>query len=350
MADLARALKELIHTVGVYEIDTSTDTVVSTHRLGEGIGGEPYPSLDGSYIVIIGKNGGSTIRILEVGAPGSPSTVLADLELDFKIDGDRSYAGHSVARDFAFALKDDKTYLIIPSGTAHEISIVDFSDNFSVKKVVLTDKVFENTAPHGRYRSVEWAVGTDYVWTNDSKEDEHYVIDFIQGKLVNTVTGIDRSELLSVTNWDRVREHAEKEVMMTDIQVMQYQAMQEMSQTTLKTVEDLELVRATSQWDSIMQEVAAMQQGQEVLSSKSSTATTVSQESGSSLAVAALVIGVFALVVGIANLYVLNKIKHNNGSSDSVGTAKVIATGVPAAVSNSGNVHVGDVLLLCKIR
>jgi len=304
------------------------DSIISTHLLGEGIGGEPYPSLDGKYIVIMGKNGGSTVRILEVGSPGEPSTVLIDLELAFKNDDDeRSYEGLSVARDFAFALKDDNTYLIMPSGTAHEIAIVNFSDNFSIKKVKLTDAEFENGAPHGRYRSVEWAVGTDYVWTNDSTEDEHYVIDFIKGRLVNTITGIDRSELLSVTNWRLVRENDDMETMMADIKVMQDQAIEEMSQTTLKTVEDLALVRATSQRNSIMREVEEMQQGVGVLSSKASTAT--SDDSVSSIAIAALIVGICALVVGIANIIILNKVKSNEQSSDSIDTAKVINTGVP---------------------
>ena len=49
----------------------------------------------------------------------------------------------------------------LAKGTSHTIAIVDF-DNFNVRHVTLTEADFENTAPHGRYRGVEWAVGTPY--------------------------------------------------------------------------------------------------------------------------------------------------------------------------------------------
>jgi hypothetical protein len=37
-----------VDTVGVYEYDTVTDSVVTTHVMKEGFGGDPYPSPDGS--------------------------------------------------------------------------------------------------------------------------------------------------------------------------------------------------------------------------------------------------------------------------------------------------------------
>lgn len=37
-----------IDNIGVYEFDTGTETVVATHLMKEGIGGDPYPSPDGS--------------------------------------------------------------------------------------------------------------------------------------------------------------------------------------------------------------------------------------------------------------------------------------------------------------
>ena len=178
---------ETVDSVGVYEFDTESESVVATHLLAEGIGGEPYASHDGSkspnvqgknstavlfgifsprqiyseYIVLLGKNGGSTVRVLEVGyrsvvrccyflsvfltyhlgsfiphvqtraslfakpihgkagEPGLPSTLVADIELDFSRDSDR-YDNLSVARDFAFVEILGKTYLAFPSGEAFE--------------------------------------------------------------------------------------------------------------------------------------------------------------------------------------------------------------------------------------
>ena len=37
-----------IDNIGVYEFDTANETVVATHVMAEGIGGDPYPSPDGS--------------------------------------------------------------------------------------------------------------------------------------------------------------------------------------------------------------------------------------------------------------------------------------------------------------
>lgn len=45
--------KEGVDTVGVFEYDTKLQKVVATHVLAEGIGGDPYPSPDGSKSVVI---------------------------------------------------------------------------------------------------------------------------------------------------------------------------------------------------------------------------------------------------------------------------------------------------------
>ena len=141
--------------------------------------------------------------MLEAGAEGSPSELLVDLELDFNRTG---FEGQSVAYDFAFVEKDDRTLFVMPSGTSHEVAIVDFTDNFKTRYVTFSDIEFDRgSAPHGRYRRVEWAVGTDYVWTDDSGNDELYVIDVIEGRLVNTIPSVESRALLSVQNYERLR-------------------------------------------------------------------------------------------------------------------------------------------------
>ena len=119
-----------------------------------------------------------------------PSTTLIDLQLDFARDG---YENLPVGLDFAFVDRDDRTLLVMPSGTEHKVAIVDLKNGFEGRHVEFSEKDFENTAPHGRFCAVEWAVGTDCVWTNDSSGYEHYVIDIVNAKLVKTITGIARS-------------------------------------------------------------------------------------------------------------------------------------------------------------
>jgi hypothetical protein len=203
------------------------------------------------YIVLLGKNGGKTIRVLEAGSGSSPSKTLIDLELDFNRTG---YETKSVGKDFSFVERDGKTLFVMPSGTEHKIAIVDFTDSkFKTTYVTISDKEFVNGAPHGRYRQVEWAVGTDYVWTNDSTNDELYVIDVIQGKLVKTISEIESTRLVAVQNFERVRLH-----------------------------------------DDVLQAMNMTQKG---------------SGSPDSLTVAAIIIGSLALFVGLVNLYFTSSMK-----------------------------------------
>ena len=246
---------ETVDSVGVYEFDTESESVVATHLLAEGIGGEPYASHDGSkspnvqgknstavlfgifsprqiyseYIVLLGKNGGSTVRVLEVGYRsvvrccyflsvfltyhlGSfiPHVICKLVRHYFpnrSTERPASQACHPLwslisswtSREIAIdtiilalpaispllkysarltwhslQVRHSNRSSILPpravaralttslaKGTSHTIAIVDF-DNFNVRHVTLTEADFENTAPHGRYRGVEWAVGTPY--------------------------------------------------------------------------------------------------------------------------------------------------------------------------------------------
>lgn len=196
------------------------------------------------------------------------------------------YETLSVARDFAFVESiDGRTLLVMPSGTEHKVAIVDFTNNFEMKHVKFSDAMFENTAPHGRYRSVEWAVGTDFVWTNDSTENEHYVIDVVNAKLVNTITGVARSELVSVQNWERMREGAQREEMMAEVRSM------------------------TSQDGA---------------------------DGSNAVGAAALIIGLLALAVGAGNLYALSNLKKDGAAS--IETAKLV-TGVPSAIDTANQGH-----------
>lgn len=215
----------------------------------------------------MGRNGGKTVRVLKAGQPGQPSTVLVDLELDFDRKG---YENLPVAKDFAFVLNGGKTLLVMPSGTAHEVAIVDFDNDFATTYVTLSDKEFINEAPHGRYRRVEWAVGTEYVWTNDSQLDEHYVINVKEGKVVKTITGIDSADLLSVQNWERVRETTQQEKLLETIEANQAQAIA----------------------------VAIEEQQQPLFRGNLGN----SDDGESAVVVAAMVVATLALVVGVINL------------------------------------------------
>ena len=64
---------EGVDTIGVYEFDTSTDTIIANHVMPNGTGGDPFSSPDGRHIVLVGRNGGGVLRILAAGEPGEKS-------------------------------------------------------------------------------------------------------------------------------------------------------------------------------------------------------------------------------------------------------------------------------------
>jgi len=207
-----------IDTIGVYEFDTATDTVVATHVMKEGFSGDPLPSPDGKYIVLLARNGGKTIRIIEAGEPGQPSTNIFDVELDFNRTG---YEDKSVALDFAFVTTpDDRTLVIFPSGTEHKIGIVDITNGKpeKISYVTFNDEPFiAGRAPHGRYRRVEWAIGTNYVWVTDSSLDEVYVIDFVNEEVVTVLTDTDVSKMISVQNYEYQRQFEMQKQLVMDM-------------------------------------------------------------------------------------------------------------------------------------
>jgi hypothetical protein len=62
-------------TIGIYEIDTKTDTIVTSHNIleGTGFGANPVASPDGDYIMLFGNDGGKNVRVLVPGRNGQPS-------------------------------------------------------------------------------------------------------------------------------------------------------------------------------------------------------------------------------------------------------------------------------------
>ena len=138
------------------------------------------------------------------------------MELDFNRTG---YEDRSVAIDFAFVEKDGKTLVIFPAGTEHRIAIVDITANpMEISYVTFNeDQFIPGRAPHGRYRRVEWAIGTDYVWVTDSSLDEAYVIDFVEKRVVNTLTEVDASKLISVQNYEYSRQFEMQKKLVMDM-------------------------------------------------------------------------------------------------------------------------------------
>jgi len=188
-----------IDILGVFEYDTQTDKKIATWLMKEGKTGTPFPSPSGEYIVLFGRNGGKTIRILKAGANGEKSSVYADVELGFNQTG---VEDDQVYNDFAFIEKDGKNMIVLASSTENKISIVDMSGSSPTQSVVkFGNETDPSTSAYRNRRQVEWARGTDYVWVDGRDDEEVYVIDIVKKEVKTTIKGVSTTTIVNVNNW-----------------------------------------------------------------------------------------------------------------------------------------------------
>ena len=127
--------------------------------------------------------------------------------------------------------------VVFPSGTEHKVAIVELGSgdltnaNIPVSYVTFnTDEFIAGRAPHGRYRRIEWAEGTDYVWVTDGSLDETYVIDVMTKQVETVLRNIDPGSLVSVQNYERARQIETQKALVT--QMTQQQAQEESSSSS----------------------------------------------------------------------------------------------------------------------
>lgn len=183
-------------TVGVFEFDTVSETVVGNHAYVGSTGIDtPFTSPDGEYIIFFGLNGGKRIDILKPGANGEKSEVYTTLDMNFN-----STMGEddSVFNDFAFVQTADKNMFVVASATDFKLALVDMSKpDPTVEYITLSDKLF-NEGDRVRSRQVEWVQGSNYVWVSGRTEEQVYVVDIVSKKVVKTFTEVAANKLVSV--------------------------------------------------------------------------------------------------------------------------------------------------------
>jgi len=192
----------LADTIGVYEVDTVTDTVVGSFNIkeGTGFGADPVATPDGSYILLMGNDGGQGLRVLKAGQNGQASTVFADIALDF---AGGQPGGMSIS-DYAFMERNGNTVVVVASNSDNDVALIDMDSNPpQVTKLSLTS-ASESTG--GRARNVEWAIDTDYVWVTGEDSDELYIIkipdgDIGQASIDNTKTVFEADNMVYVQNY-----------------------------------------------------------------------------------------------------------------------------------------------------
>jgi hypothetical protein len=287
-----------VDTLGVYEFDTTTDTIVGNHIMKENFGGDPYPSPDGKYIVLIGRNGGTTVRILETGATSEPSTVFADLEMGFN---STNHEDDQIFNDFAFVELDGMSMIVFVSGTENRAAIVDISngaDNIKITYVALGGHAGNDDISNRR--QVEWAVGTPYVWIDGDGRGEAYVVDVSAGTLVKTIAGISTTRMLSVQNYAKMHE-----------QKMQQEAIQaaiEAQMAVQQQMADEQAKKESSEGSMMETNLNAAQQA-------ASPSNTEDDNDIDIVGILGLIIGACALIVGTMNVFVMSSMKTQIASN-----------------------------------
>lgn len=288
-----------IDSIGVYEFDTQTDTIVDHHTMADGTGGDPFASPDGRFICLVGRNGGEVLRILKAGENGVKSTAAYDLELGFStVDQEDS----AVYNDFAFIQTDGeddgvvRDMIVVAAGTENTVAIVDLLNldaggNPRITKISLSSSE-EVTARKSR-RQVEWVIGTDYVWIDGTEAEEVYVVD-LDKKTSKTITGFTTSKMLSVENYERKR--------IAKVVSDQIKAM--------SITDDSDKAPATT--TSVMTQTAPASEDSDKIDS---------------VGIAALVVGLCAVVVGIANMVAMSKMNKKDSTTTNKGANEEFSLG-----------------------
>jgi len=181
--------------------------------MADGGSGDPFPSPTGEFIILFGRNGGNTIRILKAGEPGKISSLYSDIKLGFNQTG---VEDDQVYNDFAFIEMGDKKMIVFASSTENKMSIVDVSGDVPTQSVVVFGKEGPSTAYRNR-RQVEWVRDTNYVWVDGREASEVYVIDIMAGEVVNTITDVSTTLLINVNNWKDAADIAAEQKRVKDL-------------------------------------------------------------------------------------------------------------------------------------
>jgi len=258
-------------TLGVFEFDTIGKKIVANHNIkeGTGFGADPVSSPDGKHILLLGNDGGKFVRLLSPGENGAASTVAKDIPVDFE----GGLPTKTVVSDFAFVTDETRNILILGASTDNDLVLVDLNDDYKTTKITLSE-ASETTG--GSRRNIEWAVGSNFVWVDGGGTQEQYIIELPDdninnAKLVRSLTNITAGNMIYVENYERTRVAQEAE-----------------------------------------QLIMSMTSKSEIRSSSSGSV----DDSESPVAVAALVLGILSLLLGVALVILVARGPAPSGNTD----------------------------------
>lgn len=276
--------------LGVLEWDTKSKRIVDYHLNSLGYAGDPYIDPSGKYLIMLANDGGREATIIKAGKNGQPSKQLSIVETGFSEED-----GEKGIWDVCFIEQDDYEIAIFVSTLANFVILADMSPledgrKITTQKVWLTDdKNAEVTSNHGRgaRRNCAWAFGSPYVWVDAGKTEEVHILELSMENGKPTATRIRNvvdtpSRFLA---W--VSNHKEDDLL------------------------------AMALANAIDAQGPSVQPLSPLTSSSSGTASQsnmIAEGDTSSVAVAALVVGILALV---SNVFLISKYNQMNQKSKS---------------------------------
>jgi len=275
-------------TVGIIEFDTTANKVVGNHFSKAGGSAVPASTPNGEYVVLMDREDEDNfLRVLKPGMNGEASTTAFDLDMGL------------TGRIADFAFINDKILVVASEETNDAIFInletmVKFSVRFSEN---------EESTGNRRGRQIEWAEGTPYVWVSgrDAEPEEVYVLemtdDMSNAVLHHTISGIDPRKMLFVQNYVNMHEQSlldqaavtASEIATQAAELAVKEAMANlMSSSTNAEVPEATGTTGTVSSASVVGDVDGAMGGDD--------------DSSNGLSLAALIVGLFALVIGVVNL------------------------------------------------
>lgn len=282
-------------TIGVFEFDTVTETVIGNHQFVGSSGVDtPFTSPDGEYIIFFGLNGGKQIDILKPGENGAKSELFKTLNMGFNSTIAEDISAFD---DFAWVQTGDKNLFVVASATDFKLALVDMSKaDPTVEYITLSDKTFGED-DRIRDRQVEWVQGSNYVWVSGRTEAQVYVVDIVKKEVVKTFTDVEANKLVSA------RSHQ-----YDNIADMVNQVFDENGVWKQRIPEPLPAAAAPTREDSSSSDdTAAVTSSANALNSESE-----SSSSSNSVAIAALLVSCVALVAVFTNFYMSQQKSSND--------------------------------------
>ena len=187
-----------------------------------------------------------------------------------------------VITDFAWVMDENRKILVLGSSTDNHLVLVDLNDpNFRMTKLQLTNAAEPNA---GRERQIEWAHETNYVWVNGGGADELHVVELPSSniddaRVVKNIPSIGAGDIVYVENYERK----------AAVQMIQGHTTQALADYMPPTVDAPVAAPADTQVDASM-----LAEGND---------DEDDDDDSDPLSVAALILSVFAVVLGALALF-----------------------------------------------